>query len=209
MKIGGILKFSLIDYPGKMAAVVFTQGCNFRCPYCHNPELVLPQQFKTPLSEGEVLTFLEKRRGQLEGVVVSGGEPTVQKDLLDFLQKVKRMEYGVKLDTNGSHPKVLQEAIDQQLIDYVAMDIKAPLKKYCFFTQGRNYTENIRQSITVIIDSGLPHEFRTTYVEQLISSEDISDMSALVKNDQSYRTQPFILRKMLVNSGFFKSFPHR
>ncbi len=198
MKIGGLLRFSLIDYPKKIAAVIFTQGCNFRCSYCHNPELVIPQQFKTPLPEGKVLAFLEKRKNQLEGVVISGGEPTVQKDLLSFLQKIRLMGYAIKLDTNGSHPEVLQEAIDRKLVDCVAMDIKAPLEKYCLVTQSRDYAENIKKSIDVIITSSLPHEFRTTYVQSLLSSEDIPKMSALVKADQSYHTQPFIWRERLL-----------
>lgn len=130
MQIGGLQKFSLLDYPGKISAVVFTQGCNFRCPYCHNPELVDPARYQECLPEEEIFSFLETRRGKLEAVTVTGGEPTLQKSLAPFLRRIKDMGFLVKLDTNGSRPDVLEELLRQKLIDYIAMDIKAPLEKY-------------------------------------------------------------------------------
>ncbi len=192
MKIGGLLKFSLIDYPQKMSAVIFTQGCNFRCSYCHNPELVLPQEFHTPLLEKDVLAFLEKRRHQLEGVVISGGEPTLQKDLIPFLRKIKKMGYAIKLDTNGSHPEVLQSVISQKLVDYIAMDIKSPLEKYHLFTQGNDYLAEIKSSIEMIRTSALDYEFRTTYVKSVLSEKDISKILEILKGDKAYHTQSFI-----------------
>jgi len=126
MNIGGFQSFTLIDYPNKMACIVFTQGCDFRCPYCQNPELVLGTAKSIP--QEEIISFLWKRRGMLEGVVISGGEPTIQRDLEDFVKRIKDMGYLVKLDTNGHNPHVIQRLID--LLDYVAMDVKAPLYKY-------------------------------------------------------------------------------
>jgi len=204
MKIGGLLKFSLIDYPKKVAAVIFTQGCNFRCPYCHNPELVLPERFQSVLSEEDVLAFLEKRQGQLQGVVVTGGEPTMQKDLLGFLQKIKQLDYDVKLDTNGSHPKVLKEAIHRKVVDFVAMDIKAPLEKYKVFTLGYDYSAEIQESISVIMSSSLPYEFRTTFVKSLISDEDRSKMSALIKGVPRHRFQEFVSRKNILDPALLQ-----
>ena len=127
MLIGGFQKFSLIDYPGKICAIVFTQGCNFRCPYCYNPELVNPQKFTPSLSEKDVFSFLKKRKGQLDAVEITGGEPTLQKDLLAFLEKIKAMGFLVKLDSNGSSPDIIQEVVQRGAVNYLAMDIKAPL----------------------------------------------------------------------------------
>src|SRR5271157_4697593 len=121
MIIGGIQKVSLIDYPGKVSSIVFTRGCNFRCHYCHNPELVLPELFQNPILETEVLEFLESRSKDLDGVVITGGEPTIQKDLLEFMVKVKDMGYAIKLDSSGVSPDVLNTAIEKKLVDYIAM----------------------------------------------------------------------------------------
>ncbi|HPO83020.1 MAG TPA: anaerobic ribonucleoside-triphosphate reductase activating protein, partial [bacterium] len=125
MLIGGLHKLSLIDYPGKLSAVVFTRGCNFRCPYCHNPELI-EDNGGDIIDEEEVFSFLDERKGKLDGVVMTGGEPTLQSDIAEFLEKVKRLGFFVKLDTNGSYPERIKELIDRKLLDYIAMDIKAP-----------------------------------------------------------------------------------
>jgi pyruvate formate lyase activating enzyme len=130
MRIGGLQKLSLIDFPGKLAAVIFTQGCNLRCRYCHNPELVLPSCFHETIKEEDVLAFLYSRRKYLEGVVISGGEPTVQPELIPFMRSVKQMNFALKLDTNGTRPEILKEIIALQLVDFIAMDVKAPLEKY-------------------------------------------------------------------------------
>ncbi|OQX50761.1 MAG: anaerobic ribonucleoside-triphosphate reductase activating protein [Candidatus Cloacimonas sp. 4484_209] len=140
MKIGGFQKVSLIDYPGKICAIVFTRGCNFRCPYCHNPELVLPENYSPLIPEEEIFSFLEKRRGKLDAVEITGGEPTLQEDLTEFIRKIKEMGFLVKLDTNGSFPSVLEKVIYSGLVDYIAMDVKAPLEKYrqVRLQRGRN-----------------------------------------------------------------------
>ncbi len=162
MLIGGLHKHSLIDYPGQIAAVVFTQGCNFRCPYCHNPSLVYPQQYGPVIATEEVLEFLQRRQGLLDGVVISGGEPLLQQGLERFISSVKQMGYKVKLDTNGSMPEKLHALLDKELLDYVAMDYKAPLRAYSRVTSVEVDTEKIRNSIVYIVGSGVQYELRTT-----------------------------------------------
>ena len=149
MLFGGLQRTTLVDYPGKVAATIFTAGCNFRCPYCHNPELVLPELIKKQpkITEKEILEFLEERQKLLEGVCITGGEPTIQSDLIDFIKKVKDLGFLVKLDTNGSCPNVLNSLIEGKLIDYIAMDIKAPKQKYELFIEDENIVDNIDKSI--------------------------------------------------------------
>ena len=204
MKIGGLLKFSLIDYPGKIAAVIFTQGCNFHCPYCHNSELVMPERFHDPIPEGKVLGFLEKRFGQVEGVVVTGGEPTVQKDLIEFLQKVKKIGYPIKLDTNGSNPDLLKQILDLKLVDYVAMDIKAPLEKYDQLTSLKNCAERISESIRIILGSQLAHEFRTTLSVPIVPEDDLPKMVSLIEGAKKYRLQRFIPRDNILDTELLR-----
>lgn len=188
MKFGGLVKFTLIDFPGCPAAIVFTQGCNFRCRYCHNPELIYPHLFTEPMPEEEIESFLQRRKGTLEGVVVSGGEPTLHEDLPQFLSHLKSLGYKTKLDTNGSRPEVLKNLIDNKLVDFIAMDLKAPLEKYALITGADTNEAVIKQSITLIQNSGLPHEFRTTYDKEVLTDEDIALTGALV-NNQHYRVQ--------------------
>jgi pyruvate formate lyase activating enzyme len=177
MKIGGLQKLSLIDYPQKTAAVIFTQGCNMFCPYCYNPQLVYPHLFGQSIKEDEVLSFLKKRRGLLQGVVISGGEPTLQKDLADFVHSIKKLKFSVKLDTNGSNPVLLQELIEEKLIDFIAMDIKSPLQKYHFFYKGD--LENVKRSIAIIKSCGIPHLFRTTYDKDILTDADLTRIKEL------------------------------
>jgi len=173
--IGGLLKFSMIDFPGKISAIVFTQGCNLKCGYCHNPELIPTAPANPPaLTDEDVLYYLEKRRGALDGVVITGGEPAVQPDLKDFITKIKAMGYMVKLDTNGTNPALLQDLLDNKLVDFVAMDIKAPPDKYSSVCGGPVDIEKIKASIMLLRNSGLPHEFRTTYDKTLLDDEDIA-----------------------------------
>lgn len=136
MEIGGLQKFSLIDYPGKISAVIFTRGCNFRCPYCHNPELVIPAFFTQGYAVDDIFAFFRSRREKLDGIVITGGEPTVQKDLIEFMSKVKALGFFLKLDTNGSNPGILKKVISLGLVDFVAMDIKAPFDRYPFFLRS-------------------------------------------------------------------------
>jgi pyruvate formate lyase activating enzyme len=196
MRIGGLQKFSLIDYPGRISSIVFTQGCNFRCPYCHNPELVDPAQYGPVLPEEEVFSFLERRRGKLEAVTVTGGEPTLQKDLERFLQQIKKMGYLVKVDTNGSNPDVLERLIRGRLVDYLAMDVKGPFKKYERITNVKVKTAKIRRSIELITTSGIKHEFRTTVVRSQLDNEDLIATAELLKKGL-YVLQSFVPAKSL------------
>ena len=197
MKIAGLQKVSLMDYPGKISATVFTQGCNFRCPYCHNPELVDPERYQECLPENGIFLYLEKRRGKLEAVTITGGEPTIQNNLLSFAQRVRAMGYLVKVDTNGSKPGALEELICHKLPDYIAMDIKAPLAKYAAVTRAPVKGETIRQSIEIIKASGINCEFRTTIVRSQLEEADIFAISALIKNVPLYALQRYVPAKPL------------
>jgi pyruvate formate lyase activating enzyme len=197
MKIGGLQKFSLIDYPEKICAIVFTQGCNFRCPYCHNPELADPDLYEECMPEEEILAFLEKRKGKLDAVSITGGEPTLQPDLIDFVQEIKAMGYLAKIDTNGSHPEVLKALIEDDLIDYVAMDVKAPLEKYQKITRSKINSDLIKQSIKLIKKSRIPHEFRTTVVKSQLKENDLIAIAGLVKNARLYVLQKFTATKTM------------
>ncbi len=162
MEIGGFQKFSLIDYPGSISAVVFTRGCNFRCPFCHNPELVLPEFYSDTLDPEEILGFLEKRIGKLESVTITGGEPTIQKGLIPFMEKLKGMGYMIKLDTNGTKPEIIGRIVEKNLADFIAMDIKAPLESYSRISGVSVDLSAIEKSISIILDSGKKYQFRTT-----------------------------------------------
>ena len=195
MKIGGFQKFSLIDYPGKISCIIFTQGCNFRCFYCHNPELVYPHLFGTPLAEEEIMDFLKRRKKQLEAIVISGGEPTIQEDLVPFLKMVKTLGYAVKLDTNGSNPLVIRELVRRKLVDYIAMDIKAPFKKYPDLVKVKVDLSRIKESIEIIENSSLEYEFRTTHIPSFLTSKDLLEILSLIKNKRRFTVQEFVFRK--------------
>ena len=193
MVIGGFQRFSLIDYPDKICAIVFTQGCNFRCPYCHNPELVRvrPKRSAAELREEEILSFLEKRKGKLDAVTITGGEPLLQSDLDNFLSAVKGLGYLVKLDTNGSFPSRLEKTIESESIDYIAMDIKTSLDRYEYVIKTRIEKTKILDSIRLIMDSGLDYEFRTTVVRALLEKGDFPKIGQLIKNSRLYVLQRF------------------
>ncbi|TSC53635.1 MAG: pyruvate formate lyase activating enzyme [Parcubacteria group bacterium LiPW_39] len=174
MLLGGLQKLTLIDYPGKIAATVFTVGCNFDCPFCHNPELVDPQKIKKQprIAEKYFFEFLDDRRGMLEGVCITGGEPTLQPDLPDFISQIKNLGFLVKLDTNGTNPTMLEKLLAANLVDFVAMDIKAPLEKYKKVA-GKNVSlENIQRSVE-LTRRAPDYEFRTTVLPALHSRKDI------------------------------------
>jgi pyruvate formate lyase activating enzyme len=196
MRIGGLQRISLIDYPGQIGAIVFTQGCNFRCPYCHNPELVDPAQYGPLLPEEEVFRFLEKRQGKLDAVTVTGGEPTLQPDLDGFLKRTRRMGYLIKLDTNGSNPDALEKLIRGRLVDYLAMDVKGPFRKYERIVGVAVDDAKIKKSIELIAASGVEHEFRTTIVRSQLDREDLAAVAKKVKQGV-YVLQPFIPSKSL------------
>jgi pyruvate formate lyase activating enzyme len=190
MKIAGLIKNSLIDYPEKITAIVFTQGCNFRCPYCHNPDLVEINSKNHLIPESEIFKFLEKRKGLLDAVTITGGEPTLQKDLKQFIAKVKRMGYKVKLDSNGTNPVFLKEILDEGNVDYVAMDIKNCPEKYDKVV-GPVDMENIQKSIYIIMHSGLEYEFRTTVLPKLHKNEDFENIGKMIKGANKYFIQNF------------------
>ena len=174
MHIGGFQKNSLIDFPGVIACVVFTPGCNFTCPYCHNPELAAAPVIGTgssPYTEADVFAFLEKRKGMLQGVAITGGEPTLQKDLEGFIQRVKGMGYKVKLDSNGTRPQVLASLLDKDLVDYLAMDIKTDLANYLSVMKNGDQVGRIRESINLIMAEAKAYEFRTTCARPFITPE--------------------------------------
>ena len=197
MKIAGFQKFSLIDYPSKISAIIFTQGCNFRCPFCHNPELVDPKLFSDTLDEGSILSFLRRRAGKLDGIVITGGEPLLQHDLIEFIERVKEMGYLIKLDTNGSYPEILEQLLAKNLIDYIAMDIKAPLEKYPNVVQTDVCTEKIMESITIILNSNMDYEFRTTVVKDLLTKDDLICIAKLIRGAKRYVLQKFVMSKIL------------
>lgn len=193
--IGGLQKVTLVDYPGKIACTIFLSGCNFRCPFCYSKELVLPENIKNhpQLIEDEIFSFLEQRKGLLEGVVLCGGEPTINSDLPDLCQRIKKLGFFLKLDTNGSNPEMLKRLIDEKLIDYIAMDIKAPLtqEKYNYFTGVNLPIEKIKESIALIKNCGLDYEFRSTIVPGLHSREDIIQMAKDIAPAKRYFLQQF------------------
>lgn len=188
MYIAGYIKNSFVDYPGKIACSIFTVGCNMRCWYCHNSHLF--EKAKIKITEEEIFDFLKQRVGQLDGVVVSGGEPTLQPDLLNFLAKVKALGYAVKLDTNGTNFEVLLQAIKQNLVDYVAMDIKAPLQKYSQITGVKNDMESINESIDLLLENRVDYEFRTTFSPDL-TLEDVEEICKRIKGAKTYSIQKY------------------
>ena len=203
MIFGGIQKNSLIDYPEKVACILFLYGCNFRCPYCHNPQLV--EETNTPpdfLTEKWFLQFLEKRKGFLDGVVVSGGEPTLQNRLPSLCKKIKAMGYPIKIDTNGSRPDILKHLIDDKLVDYIAMDIKTAPDSYYPHIAKENRPETILSSIRIILESKLDHEFRTTCVRPFITEEIIRKITVLIEGADRFVLQQF-QDSGILNPAFF------
>lgn len=190
MNIGGFQPFSLSDFPGHVSAIVFTQGCNFRCPYCHNPSLLPttpPAGLLVP--ENDVINYLRSRAGQLDGVVVTGGEPTIQPGLSNFLRRVKALGLAVKLDTNGSRPEMLRRLITDGLVDFVAVDIKAPFGKYRELAGVAVDVDAIKNSMEIVAAGGVAHVFRTTVVDTLLSPADISAIQRLLPTGAEYRIQ--------------------
>ena len=198
MLLGGLQKLTLIDYPDHLAATVFTVGCNFCCPFCHNPELVDPQKIKKQprVLEKEVFDFLATRQGMLEGICITGGEPTLQADLPEFIGKIKNLGYLVKLDTNGSNPAMLENLLNEKLVDYVAMDIKAPLEKYKKVVGPTVSLENIQRSVE--LTRGAPdYEFRTTVLPSLHSKKDLLSIGRWLEGAKKFYLQQFRPTKTL------------
>ena len=194
MTFSGFLKTDLVNYPGCVAASVFTDGCNMRCPYCHNPSLVLGTATEKHTEE-EVLEYIARYRRILDGLVISGGEPTLNQELEGFLRKVKALGLLVKLDTNGTAPEVISCLIDKKLVDYVAMDIKAPIVKYRMFFHERcpSIEDSVRQSISLIAASPIEHEFRTTCPKSILNPQDFNEIAVLLGGLEAsvWYLQPF------------------
>lgn len=213
MLISGLNKTTLLDYPGRVAATVFTGGCNFRCPFCHNGGLVLSPLTQEHYTEEDILNFLKKRKNILSGVCITGGEPTIQQDLPDFIQKIKKLGLAIKLDTNGSHPHMLEELIAKKQIDYVAMDIKNALGKYAWTAgcidepscyspmeiskdtemrkQDKFLEKSILQSVELLKNSSIPYEFRTTVVKEFHTLEDLQEICVWIAGSPAYYLQQF------------------
>ena len=203
MRICGLQKLAMVDYPGKLAATVFTGGCNLRCPFCHNALLVTRLEESPVLAEDQVLDFLRSRRGLLEGVVLSGGEPLLQPGVVDFLEKVRELGYAIKVDTNGFYPKVLKEILDRKLADYVAMDIKNSREKYAL-TCGLESVDltAVEESIRLLRESGVDYEFRTTLVRQFHTPEDLESIGQWLGDCPHYYLQQFVDSGNLIGSGY-------
>jgi pyruvate formate lyase activating enzyme len=197
MKIGGLQKVSLIDYPGLISAIIFLQGCNFKCSYCHNPELVDSKLFQPCIKEKEVLDFLNMRRGKLDAVVITGGEPTIHDGLALFIKQIKKMGFAVKLDTNGSQPRVIKNLLDEKLLDFIAMDIKAPLEKYKDIVKTQVNPDSIKESIRLILKAKIPYEFRTTVVASQLEEKDILQIGKMIAGAKHYVLQKFVPVKVL------------
>lgn len=216
MLIGGFQSTTLLDYPGHLACTVFTQGCNFRCPFCQNGSLVLPEKFETSFSEEDILARIRKRTGIYEGVCVSGGEPTNQPDLAEFLKKIKDMGLLVKLDSNGTRPEVLKQLYGESLIDMIAMDIKAAPAQFaevCGLTEGtaEKLLAKSIESIEFIMNCGIEYEFRTTLVKGLHDINQTEELARQISNAkayflQSYTDSDLIINKLNGNTQQFESF---
>jgi len=197
IRIAGLQKMTLMDYPGKVGAAVFLAGCNFHCGFCHNPEIV---EFKPDLpliSEQEFFNFLQARRGLLDGVVISGGEPLIHPELPEFLQKIKALGYAIKLDTNGLNYALLKQILSQNIVDYIAMDIKASLGNYTKVTNTRADFDNILASIKAIMASGIDYEFRTTVMPRFHDAQEMEKIGQMISGARKYYLQNFRNHKTL------------
>lgn len=214
MKIYGLQKLTLLDYPGKMAATLFLGGCNFRCPFCHNSGLVLSPEQQEVLPVSEVLAFLEKRRGILEGVCITGGEPTLSGDLKRLITDIRGLGYLVKLDTNGSRPEVLRELVSEGLLDYAAMDIKSSLSGYAKAAglssgQASVITEKVAESAAFLMENHIPYEFRTTVTKELHSADDFREIARWLAGCSAYYLQAYRDSESVLMPHTFHSYTRR
>ncbi|MDD3487058.1 MAG: anaerobic ribonucleoside-triphosphate reductase activating protein [Candidatus Moranbacteria bacterium] len=205
MTLGGLQKLTLIDYPGHIAATVFTAGCNFRCPFCHNPELVSGIKYDvSSVLVDDFFKFLNGREGKLEGVCITGGEPTIQPDIADFIRKIKNLGFKVKLDTNGTRPDVLRTLFSEKLVDFAAMDIKNTPEKYEKTTNASLDIERIKLSVNLIQNSGADYEFRTTVVPGLHEETDFKEIGRWLKGAKKYVLQEFEDKGKVLNPGMMR-----
>ena len=201
MKINGFQKMTLLDFPQRVACTVFTAGCNFRCPFCHNASLVTHINNEALYDEQEIFDYLSKRKGLLDGVCITGGEPLLQSDIKEFIIKIKALGYAVKLDTNGSNPEKLKELLDEGLLDYVAMDIKNSKDKYAVTAGADIRLSDIEQSVQLLMSCGIDYEFRTTVVREYHTLEDIRDIARWIKGAKKYYLQNFVDSGDLIKDG--------
>ena len=203
MRIVGLMKTTLLDYPGKVASTIFTGGCNFRCPYCHNGDLVLNHTTMEPYSEEEIFSHLNKRKNTLNGVCITGGEPTLQTELPEFIRKVKSLNLLIKLDTNGTNPAMLRSLLDEGLLDYVAMDIKHCKSKYndvaCMNSLDM---QSIEESVDILKNCNIDYEFRTTVTRELHKMEDFEEIGQWIEGSKAYYLQPYKESEQVISKIF-------
>lgn len=207
MKINGFQKMTMLDFPDKLACTVFTPGCNWRCPFCHNARLVTHIEAADAWEEQEIFSYLQKRQGVLEGVCITGGEPLMQPDLPTFLEKIKALGFLVKVDTNGTFPDRLEHLLASGNVDYVAMDIKNAPEKYVQTVGCPVDMERINQSITLLKEGGVPFEFRTTVVRELHTMEDLLSIGAWIAGSEPYYLQSFTDSGDLIGEGYTSPTP--
>ncbi len=198
MRIAGLQKLTLLDFPQKVACTVFLQGCNFRCPFCHNTPILSDCEL---IPEDELLAFLKKRQGMLDGVAITGGEPLLQADIAELLRKIKALGYAVKLDTNGAFPEQLQSLIDENLIDYAAMDIKNAPDKYEITCGANGIMPAVEKSVRILLDGKIPYEFRTTVVDELHEPNDFHAIGRWIKGASAYYLQGFVDSGHILSGG--------
>lgn len=202
MKFYGMQKMTLLDYPGYVACTLFTGGCNFRCPFCHNALLVLDLDENYTIPEEEVLAFLKKRQGLLDGVCVTGGEPLINKDIGDFLSKVKELGFKIKLDTNGTNPALLKELVSQNLVDYVAVDIKNSPEKYAETVGLKSFDmSTINETVNFLMKGSVDYEFRTTVTKQFHTEKSMEEAARFIRGAKRYFLQNFVDSGNLIGSG--------
>ena len=198
--IGGLQKVTLLDYPGKVASTVFLKGCNLRCPYCHNPKLVIPQECTEDISEEEFLSFLVLRKGKLDGVCITGGEPTLYRRLPELIRRIRDIGYLIKLDTNGTDPEMLRHLLREKMLDYVAMDIKNCPSRYAE-TCGIDVIKQVKESAELLLHDGVDYEFRTTVCHPFHSPREFAEIGKWLKGTKRYYIQPFVDSGNLLGSG--------
>ena len=201
MQIIGLQKLTLLDFPGRLACTVFLGGCNLRCPFCHNASLVLPRSQRDCMTADELLAFLQKRRGRLQGVCVTGGEPTLCPDLPDLLRQIHLLGFEAKLDTNGTNPALLRALLNEGLVDYVAMDIKNSPARYAETCGGADVLTQVKESAALLMESGVDYEFRTTLAHPLHTLEDMAAIGRWLHGANRYFLQQFVDSGDLIGTG--------
>ncbi|MCB9482285.1 MAG: anaerobic ribonucleoside-triphosphate reductase activating protein [Desulfobacteraceae bacterium] len=203
MIAGGFQKNSLIDYPGKISSVLFTKGCNFKCPYCHNPELIPFEKDNLVIDINEFFSFLQSRKNFIDAVVITGGEPCLQKNIIEFALEIKKLGFFIKLDTNGSRPEIIEELLKKKTIDLIAMDIKTTFDEYHRFTSEKDIENKLNKSVNLIINSNTDYYFRTTCAKPLVTKENFSKIMKEIQGAKKYVLQKFIEKKVF-KPDFFK-----